>query len=155
MFSERSFGASIFWFMLLLAFYLAPFVAADFYYIFGDSSCIFAAMQKVSIRLTLKQWLSIDAFTIIALITISFVSSIIACWTLTNKNPYLIYTISVSILGVWRTIWLSIGGVMFWGDLNQRKICSRSISDYMWSNLIIGFAGIPLYYIAGSCFLKV
>lgn len=141
--------------MLSLGLYLAPFVACDFYYIFNDPSCIFFRIQNYSIRLTLKQWLYVDALTMTTIFLIVFVSAIIASWMLTNNTPYIVYSASVGVLGFWRAIWLIVGGIMFWGDLNKRGICSKSISAYMWANLIIGFAGIPLFYIAGCCFAKV
>ena len=78
-----------------------------------------------------------------------------ACWKLTNRIPYLIYSISVCLLGGWRLIWLIIGAIMFWGDLYKRRVCAYDLSRYMWANLIIGFIGVPLCFILGLCYAKV
>lgn len=141
--------------MLLLGFMLTPFVAVNFYYSLNAFSCQDTRIVNYPIVFTLKRWLYVDSFTILILFSISAVSAILAAWKLTDRTPYIIYTASVSVLGFWRGIWLIIGGIMFWGDLNKRGVCSQSLSIYMWCNLIIGYASLPFYYIFGSCYAKV
>ena len=105
---------------------MLPFVIGDFYFVYNDPlpTCNFESIQRFKIVFSIRKWLLVDVYTVIALLSIALVTSLMACYSLTNMIYYQVYSVTVNVLGVFRTIWLIVGAIMFWGDLYPRGVCN-------------------------------
>jgi hypothetical protein len=53
-----------------------------------------------------------------------------------------IFSILLAFVGIFNGIWIIIGSILFWGDVDKTKLCSKGVSDYMYARLIICLIGI-------------
>jgi hypothetical protein len=124
---------------------LLPFIIFDYHFA-NDQSCAQLPLHKSSIAFPLSTWLKVDGFlTVLQLVGLVIIIVTVASETKDNPNPffYLLF-LMMCLISLFNFIWLIIGAVMFWGELNPSGHCSSSISSYMWARLIIGFLSIAM-----------
>lgn len=127
-----------------------PFVVVEYDYSNDKPSCVW--IEGSRIKLTLRQWMLVDASVMLSLVVIMFIVSLMF---MTTPRCFCIHTFHVWlcwIFGLFRLAWLVIGSVLFWGDIDSRDICQKSVSRFMYANLIFGLIYSALYFVAGCMF---
>lgn len=117
--------------MALILFNLG-FVIADLYFAYEDSPCVLA---EASGLFPLKRWLEVDAYTRIAVIVLSLIMLILVAFK--KAFSFLPFAICLMFLyGIFSTIWIIIGAVLFWGKLSPQNVCEGPVNTYMYVLLI-------------------
>ena len=131
----------LFWYALIFFIIFFPFLVCNLYYAYQDPSCVdFRPPPNANdIKMSLAQWLQVDAYIMLGFIVFFFIIGIIA-WT----SPHLICCygfwegLHVFYI-IWRMTWLIVGAVIFWKGLNPTGFCDTRVRRYMFAMLIIGF----------------
>lgn len=129
-----------------IALLFMPFIICDYSFAYNDDSCANIPLHKYSIAFPLSTWLKVDGFlTILQMVGIIIIVVTVATETKDNPNPffYLLF-LGMMLISLFNFIWLIIGAVMFWGELQPGGHCNSSISAYMFARLILGFLSIAL-----------
>lgn len=146
-------GYSSSWIIDLILFLFAiPFGICDLYYAHRDFTCVWAKIANTSMNLTLRRWLLADGGIILAFTAVILIIGLILCccpvgcewlWWIRNVLGF--------IFALWRLAWLIVAAIMFWGYLWRGNYCGKSISGFMWANIIFGFAH-SIFYFFVPCF---
>lgn len=129
----------LFWYSICFWIMFLPFLVADLYYAYRDTSCVFLNTTAGNIDLNLRTWLQVDAYVILGFIVIFFIIGILAIPYPEWQCLYVLWENLHVIFILWRLAWLIVGAVMFWGGINKTGLCQQSVRRYMYANLIIGF----------------
>ena len=118
---------------------MLPFIIVNLVYANNnDSQCLTEPILSPPIHLTLKTWLLVDAYTMLAVLIFFLLAAIAFCVNSALGVACSCCAVTVLILfSIFRFAWLIVGAIMFWGYLNPRETCDSSLSAYMWAMLII------------------
>jgi len=138
---ENSFISCIGMFCIFLIFITItiPFYIADLSFAYTDTSCV---STSIPMTITLKDWLLVDGYFGLSVwffvlffgfigsynYNVSFIDS--------TEKIHNIIRIPIALFAI---SWLIVGSVIFWKYLEPTSQCNKSISDYMWARLIIGY----------------
>jgi hypothetical protein len=112
-----------------------PLVFCDLYYAYNDNSCVNSHVDRISINL--KEYLLVSG-----LLTGCLLFIIILGIMLFNENSKqtLLYLAMVIFIfaSIFNTAWNIIGGVIFWGYMDN-SLCSNNVFNYVFASLIIKY----------------
>ena len=94
-----------------------PFVAVEFTYSNRDFACVW--IRGSHLKLSLREWMLADASVLLSLVVVMIIVSMMfmttpRCLCLHSFHVWLCW-----ILGIFRLVWLVIGGVLFWMDIEK------------------------------------
>ena len=143
--SRPSSGLGAYLFLYAMCFFImfVPFIVASLYYAYNDVSCSmitgdFWGFAK-GINFDLRKWLQIDAYIALGFLIIFLILGGLA-WCLNGRPCVYGFWEGLHVLFfVWRLVWLIVGAVLFWKDINPTGFCARPFANYMKAMLIIGF----------------
>lgn len=116
-----------------------PFLVVDLYYAYRDDTCVGQFPPGTTIKITLRNWLQVDGYIILAFIIIFLILGIIACSCPASHGIYGTWEGLHVFFIIWRLIWLIVGAVMFWKGYYPNNTCAQRVERYMFALLIIGF----------------
>ena len=124
---------SIIIFVILL--FGLPLTICDLYYGFTDDSCVSSHVDRINVNL--KQYLQVSG-----LLTGCFIFLLILLILINEENSkgFLLRlgTILYLFISIFNNVWNIIGGVIFWGYMDN-SLCSNSIFNYVFASLIIKY----------------
>ena len=112
-----------------------PLCLCDLYYAYTDDSCVSSHVDRINVNL--KQYLQVSGlltgcFMFIVILTVlSFNEE-------SKKSLLVFVTILYSFVGIFNIAWNVIGGVIFWGYMDN-SLCSDSVFNYVFASLIIKY----------------
>lgn len=118
-----------------------PFIVCDFYFSLHKPYSCQLDKSKYMTSLRLNIWLIVSAVGT----TITYVSTIciIVCVSLTKEakltNKEDCYAKLLLLVRYVSLIWLIVGAVLFWRDVEPQNNCTKSFTNYMYVKLILGF----------------
>ena len=141
--SVPALGAYLFLYAVCFFIMFLPFIVASLYYAYNDSSCTLIPGDfwgfTNGINFNLYKWLQIDAYIALGFVLIFFLIGGLA-WCLDGRPcTYGFWEGLHVVFFIWRLVWLIVGAVLFWKDVNPSGFCSRPFANYMKAMLIIGF----------------
>jgi hypothetical protein len=126
----------------LVAFILCfPTIFCDYYYAINNTECL---KQPLHINLTMYDYLLTNAILGSSLLIIAFVAILTMKVEELDKQDSLtkfIYYMVKILCSYFTFAWTIVGGIMFWGEMNQ-GLCSSSTNTYLMVSLIIKFVSI-------------
>jgi hypothetical protein len=117
-----------------------PFIFTDLYYAYSPDSCLvynIPNMPKLETWLFVSGWYSMTGIIITIIVFVSFLQLNIG---INNNNLIIIYM--KIFCSLFNLLWMIIGSVIFWRYLEPIRMCSNSLSIYMWIRLIFGLLSI-------------
>lgn len=136
-------GTSIFLMGVCFMIFLTPFIVCDLYYAYNDTSCVNNVITNYNISFTLATWLKVNGWILVSIVSICLILGIVICCSPTvGVILGSLFALIIGFMGVFNLIWIIIGSIMFWGDLDKTKLCNKGLSDYMYARLIICIIGI-------------
>lgn len=136
-------GAYLFLYSIIFLIMFVPFIAASLYYAYHDTSCSgipgdFWGFTN-GINFNLYKWLQIDSYIALGFVVIFLLLGGLA-WCLMGRPCVYGFWEGLHVLFfIWRLVWLIVGAVLFWNDVNPSGLCSTTFANYMKAMLIIGF----------------
>lgn len=126
-------------FVLLASICMLPFIICDFYFAFANPITCQHDSSKFMKDLNLTIWLAVCAScgSVGYLYTVTLFCFFQANILKETKNKSL--TKYFTALRYFSLIWLIVGSVLFWRDIEPQKNCSKSITNYLYTKLIWGF----------------
>ncbi len=127
-------------FIILILFFGLPLTFCDIYYAYTDHTCVSSHVDKIN--LTLKDYLVVNGILTGCLLFLMILATII----FTDNNAPYIMTIGPIILviaSLFNVAWVVIGGVIFWGYMDN-SLCSNEVYNYVFASLIIKFISVGL-----------
>lgn len=135
-----------------LLIFMLPFIICDLHYAYNDRTCVNNRMVNHNISITMKQWLEVMGWLMLAVVTIPFIIGLLTCFsTWAGSFAFICYNIIMGFVWLFFIAWLIVGAVMFWGNLYPRKECSKPVSDYLFARLILGFVGVLVFCYLPFC----
>lgn len=128
----------LFLFAIIWSIMFVPFIVADLYFAYRDTSCV--QLFAANIDLSLRTFLLVDAYVMIGFFVVIIFLGIIAILVPERLCIYVLWENTHLIFILWRLSWLVVGAIIFWAHINKTGQCDRRISRYLWADLIIGFA---------------
>lgn len=112
-----------------------PFIIPDLYYGFSGDSCLTdnnydGENHGPRNKLNLKTFLQVDGF--VSLFSLLFYS--IKIWNIGKKQKFCLMATYSLCSGFFYVIWVVIGGVIFWMQIDNTK-CSNSVYNYIFISL--------------------
>lgn len=119
----------------------SPVIIADLYYAYSDNSCVY--IRHDALDLTMKQYLLVGGYSNISILLISLYYMVSYRYRDQHARIYLnTFSYTISYLGnVFNLIWDILGGVIFWDAVYKSGLCSKNITQYLFTSLIIKYAG--------------
>lgn len=117
---------------------LLPLTLADLVYGFSNDRCL--KIYPSYIHIHLKKYLIVSGF--IQIITIVFFIYEIMIYYSTKKTSvvYLVFSIAFQFfINVFQLLWNILGSIVFWGYIYKKEICNQSITNYIFSSIIIKY----------------
>lgn len=136
-------GSYLFLYAMCFFIMFVPFIVASLYYAYNDITCVdipgnFWGFTN-GINFNLKKWLQIDAYIALGFLVIFLTLGALA-WCLNGRSCVYGWWEGLHVVFfVWRLVWLIIGAILFWKDINPTASCSKAFGNYMKAMLIIGF----------------
>lgn len=117
-----------------------PITFCDIYYAYNDHSCVNSYVDRISINL--KDYLQVSG-----LLSACFLFVVIFC-ILTYKDSLkeLMFGLGVILyffINIFNLAWNIIGGVIFWGHMDN-SLCSNNVFNYVFASLIIKYVCIGI-----------
>lgn len=124
--------------LILSTIILLPLTIIDFMYGLSSDNCLLVYPKNIHIHL--KKYLLVSGFLQITTI-VFFIYEIIIYYS--NKKTsveYLVFSIAFQLfINLFQLLWNIIGSIVFWGYIYKENLCDVSISNYIFSSLIIKF----------------
>lgn len=121
--------------IFLVLFVGLPLCFCDLYYAYTDDSCVSSHVDRINVNL--KQYLQVSG-----LLTGCFMFIVILIILSFNENSkrflLVLGTILFIFIGIFNTAWNVIGGIIFWGYMDN-SLCSDSVFNYVLASLIIKY----------------
>ena len=121
--------------IFLVLFVGLPLCFCDLYYAYTDDSCVSSHVDRINVNL--KQYLQVSG-----LLTGCFMFIVILIISSFNENSkrflLVLGTILFIFIGIFNTAWNVIGGIIFWGYMDN-SLCSDSVFNYVLASLIIKY----------------
>lgn len=136
--------SGLFWYAVCFFVIFFPFLVCDLYYAYRDTSCVYIRSTSFGflpfgIRFSLRVWLQVDGYLILAFILIFLIIGALA-WGIPGVQCfYGVWEWTHIFFIIWRTTWLIVGSVIFWKNINPTGACQRNVKHYMFAVLIIGY----------------
>lgn len=137
------------WLTLFFSISQIPFIIVDLYVAYTDTTCVTQDISEMSI--TLKKWLEVDGYTMIAFVALKFLA-IIASYKF-DKLTSIFWRIVQSIYSFFTVAWLVVGAVLFW-DYMDNQPCEGLVYHYTFARLVLGFIGLCCYNYASIRVVK-
>jgi len=118
-----------------------PTIFCDYYYAINNKECL---QQQLHINLTMYDYLLTNAILGSSFLFIAIVSILsLNMQEFEKKDSFtkLIFYIIKILCSYFTLAWTVVGGIMFWGEMNQ-SLCSSSTNTYLMASLIIKFISI-------------
>jgi hypothetical protein len=117
---------------------VSPFVICDLVFGYSDDSCVDIYPENMGF-MNMKIYLLVSGYLVIGLLLCIITNLCFVAKDNTGDNIVLVAFLSIviHISQVFFVIWNILGAVIFWGTLNKRNICSKSINTYLFVSLII------------------
>jgi hypothetical protein len=124
--------------LILSTIILLPLTIIDFMYGFSSDNCLLVYPKNIHIHL--KKYLLVSAFLQLNAI-VYFIYEIMIYYSNTKTSvEYLVFSIAFQLfINLFQLLWNVIGSIVFWGYIYKLNLCDISISNYMFSSLIIKF----------------
>lgn len=123
--------------LLIVIIFVSPFIICDLVFGYSDDSCVDIYPENLSF-MNMKIYLLVSGYFAISIITIIIANCFIANG---NEGDNIVIIAFLSIIlhlsQVFLIIWNILGAVIFWGTLNKRNLCSKSVNSYLFLSLII------------------
>ena len=134
---------------------MLPFVVCDLFFGYNNtSSCLDQSLTDLNLDITLRTWLLVMGWVDFGLLVAFFLVMIGSCIKDQLGGCLMILTIiSIIFYSCFRSAWIIIGAVMFWGSLLQSGNCDDTISSYMWAMLIMSLLGVNCFCCVGFAFI--
>lgn len=115
-----------------------PLAICDIYYAYNDNSCVYSHVDKIDINL--KEYLQVSS-----LLTICFLF-IVILETLFYENLKDTFLLAIGAIllipiSIFNTVWNIIGGVIFWGYMDN-SLCSNNVFNYVFASIVIKYVCI-------------
>ena len=124
--------------ILVVVIFVSPFVICDLVFGYTDDSCVDIYPENFHV-MNMKIYLLVSGYCAIGIISSIFVKWYFVASGDIENNIVLFGLLSVvlHLSQLFLIIWNIMGAVIFWGTLNKRNLCSRSINTYLFVSLII------------------
>ena len=123
--------------ILILIIFVSPFIICDLVFGYSDDNCVDIYPENFN-AMNMKIYLLVSGYFAISIITILIANCFISNG---NESDNIVIMSFLSIIlhlsKVFFVIWNIIGAVIFWGTLNKRNLCSKSVNNYLFLSLII------------------
>jgi hypothetical protein len=127
--------------IFLLTATAVPFIVCDFYFSLHKPYSCQLDKSKYMTTLRLNIWLLVSAIgtsiTYVSTFCILASVSVTKEAKLTKKEDF--YARLLLLVRYTSLIWLIVGAVLFWRDVEPQHNCSKSFTNYMYTKLIMGF----------------
>jgi hypothetical protein len=124
--------------ILIVVILVSPFVICDLVFGYTDDSCVDIYPENMGF-MNMKIYLLVSGYLVIGLLLCIITNLSFVAKDNTGDNIVLVAFLSIviHISQVFFVIWNILGAVIFWGTLNKRNLCSKSINTYLFVSLII------------------
>jgi len=126
---------------LVLTIFCFPTIFCDYYYAINNTECL---KQPLHINLTMYDYLLTNAILGSSFIVAAFVAILTMKIEEIDKqdslSKFIFYMVKI-VCSYFTFAWTIVGGIMFWGEMNQ-SLCSSSTNTYLMASLIIKFVSI-------------
>ena len=124
--------------ILCVALLVSPFIICDLVFGYNDDSCVNIYPENMNF-MNMKIYLLVSGYLAIGAISCIIINLYFAADDNVGENIILVAFLSIviHISQVFFVIWNILGAVIFWGTLNKRNLCSKSINTYLFVSLII------------------
>ena len=126
---------------IVVVIFCFPTIFCDYYYAINNKECL---QQQLHINLTMYDYLLTNAILGSSFLFIAIVSILSLDMQEFEKKDSLtklIFYIIKILCSYFTLAWTVVGGIMFWGEMNQ-SLCSSSTNTYLMASLIIKFISI-------------
>ena len=124
--------------ILIVVILISPFVICDLVFGYSDDSCVDIYPENMGF-MNMKIYLLVSGYLVIGLLLCIITNLCFVAKDNTGDNIVLVAFLSIviHISQVFFVIWNILGGIIFWGTLNKRNLCSKSTNNYLFLSLII------------------
>jgi hypothetical protein len=124
--------------ILIVVILVSPFVICDLVFGYSDDSCVDIYPENMGF-MNMKIYLLVSGYLVIGLLLCIITNLCFVAKDNTGDNIVLVAFLSIviHISQVFFVIWNILGGIIFWGTLNKRNLCSKSTNNYLFLSLII------------------
>jgi hypothetical protein len=123
--------------VLIVIILVSPFIICDLVFGYTDDSCVDIYPENFN-AMNMKIYLLVSGYFAISIITIIIANCFISNG---NEGDNIVIIAFLSIIlhlsQVFLIIWNILGAVIFWGTLNKRNLCSKTVNNYLFLSLII------------------
>jgi uncharacterized membrane protein len=114
-----------------------PLVFCDLYYAYNDNSCVDSHVDRISVNL--KDYLIVSGLLTGCLLFIIILGILLFNENSKTKITLFYFALILYIFSsIFNTIWNIIGGIIFWGYMDN-SLCSNNIFNYVFASLIIKY----------------
>ena len=124
--------------ILIVVILISPFVICDLVFGYSDDSCVDIYPDNMGF-MNMKIYLLVSGYLVIGLLLCIITNLCFVAKDNTGDNIVIVAFLSIiiHISQVFFVIWNILGGIIFWGTLNKRNLCSKSTNNYLFLSLII------------------
>jgi hypothetical protein len=124
--------------ILIVVILVSPFVICDLVFGYSYDSCVDIYPENMGF-MNMKIYLLVSGYLVIGLLLCIITNLCFVAKDNTGDNIVLVAFLSIviHISQVFFVIWNILGGIIFWGTLNKRNLCSKSTNNYLFLSLII------------------
>ena len=124
--------------ILIVVILISPFVICDLVFGYSDDSCVDIYPENMGF-MNMKIYLLVSGYLVIGLLLCIITNLCFVAKDNTGDNIVIVAFLSIiiHISQVFFVIWNILGGIIFWGTLNKRNLCSKSTNNYLFLSLII------------------
>lgn len=124
--------------ILIVVILVSPFVICDLVFGYSDDSCVDIYPDNMGF-MNMKIYLLVSGYLVIGLLLCIITNLCFVAKDNTGDNIVIVAFLSIiiHISQVFFVIWNILGGIIFWGTLNKRNLCSKSTNNYLFLSLII------------------
>ncbi len=123
--------------ILLVIILVSPFIICDLVFGYTDDTCLDIYPENLEL-INMKTYLLVSAYYVIGVLIVLLIN---LNFTIHSDDYKIIIFSFLSIIlyisQLFLVIWNIIGGIIFWGTLNNQNLCSKSINTYLFVSLII------------------
>ena len=112
-----------------------PIIICDLYFGFNDKSCVNEIPTNININM--HEYLIVSAFILLGIL----ITLPIYIYVVFNNNSFCttMFTMLYFVIGLFNFAWNIVGAVIFWGNIYPNGHCDNSVSNYIFTILIIKF----------------
>ena len=124
--------------ILIVVILISPFVICDLVFGYSDESCVDNYPDTMGF-MNMNIYLLVSGYLVIGLLLCIITNLCFVAKDNTGDNIVIVAFLSIiiHISQVFFVIWNILGGIIFWGTLNKRNLCSKSTNNYLFLSLII------------------